>query len=526
MSNGTLIVYVPGITMSVEQWEPLVSRLRQEPEFRDTTWRGWDHHIGLFSIRSIMSKAEELRAVVDAEWQLAGGFDEVILVGHSIGGILVRQCYLLAGGCYRGEPASIWPKHMRRIVLLAGVNRGLDQTKWRVRLYDLVTRFLGVLLFRRFMAQEFISGSESITDLRLKWIKHMRSLLSEQQPGVVQILGTVDSVVTRRDSVDLEQFPNASHISVPGVNHRQLPLINEGPNGEMRYRFIRDALLGRVIPEVEPPLVAQRKEQIVFVLHGIRAANRGWVQALEERLRESMPNAKVITPSYGYLSALDFAVPFLHRRPVRDFQQLYSDSYAENPGARFHFIGHSNGTYILGQSLRALSAMKFDRVMLAGSVLPRSFGWHELMSGSDPQVGVLRNDCANADWPVGFLCSGLTGLWRRDVGTGGYEGFLQDDEKVFQYWFHEGGHGAALSEENLASIANFLASGDGSSKPPHLGRERPGFSLLSRLAPWLFRLLLACLILALALAAWKGNVALALGVIAALVVVTFVLKVL
>ena len=525
MSYRRLVVYVPGITMTVQQWEPLVSGFRQDPEFRGTTWKGWDHDIGVLSTRSIISRATELRAVVDAEWQLAGGFDEIILVGHSIGGILVRQCYLVASGCYKSEPASSWAKRVPRIVLLAAVNRGLDQTKWRIRLYDLLTRFLGVFLFRRLMAQEFISGSESITDLRLTWINYMRSLAPEQRPAVVQILGTVDSVVTRRDSVDLEQFPNATHISVPGVNHRQLPLLEDGPNPEMRHRFIRDALLGREIQKDDPLTAPQRKDHIVFVLHGIRAANRGWVQALEEKIRASMPNARVVTPSYGYLSALEFAIPFLHRRPIRTFQQLYSDSVVENPGASFHFIGHNNGTYILGQSLRALSAMKFDRVVLAGSVLPRDFEWRGLMSGSAPQVNVLRNDCANADWPVGFLCNGLSGLWRRDVGTGGYEGFHQDDERVFQYWFHEGGHGAALNEENLGSIASFLVSGDETSQPPHLAKEKSGFALLSRLAPWIFRLLVASLIAAVVLALWakSGTVALVVAVI--LVIIAFVLKV-
>lgn len=526
MSPRRLVVYVPGISMAVSQWEPLVSKLRHEPDFTDTIWKGWDHGIGLFCTRSLMSKAAELCAVIDAEWRLAGGFDEVILVGHSIGGILVRLSYLLASGCYRGEPASDWATRVPRIVLLAGVNRGLDQSKWRIRFYDLLTRFLGVFIPGRFMAQELISGSESITDLRLSWINYMRSLPPEQRPGVVQVLGTKDSLVTRRDSVDLEQFPNASHISVPGVNHRQLPLLQDGPSPDMRYRFFRDAVLGHAIPGRDPPLVAERQNHIVFVLHGIRAANRGWVQALEERVKASLPNSKVITPSYGYLSALEFAIPFLHRRPIRAFQQLYSDSVVENPGASFDFVGHSNGTYVLGQSLRALSAMKFDHVVLAGSVLPRDFEWRKLMSGNEPQVKVLRNDCANADWPVGFLCSGLTGLWRRDVGTGGYEGFHHDDQRVFQYWFHEGGHGAALDDENLTSIANFLISGNESSKPPHLSNEKKGFGLLSRLAPWIFKLLLVSLIAVLILAIWWQSYALALGVAGTLIMLAFVLKVL
>jgi hypothetical protein len=410
-------------------------------------------------------------------------------------------------------------------VLLAAVNRGLDQNKWEIRLYDLITRLLSVLLFRHFTGQDLISGSEFITDLRLKWITHMRSLPSDQRPAVYQIIGTKDSFVTRRDSIDLEQFPNATHMSVPDVTHNQFPLIRVGPNPEMRYRFIRDAIFGHKVQNADRPPHFERKDQVVFVLHGIRAANRGWVQQLDERIIKSLPNAEVVTPGYGYLSALEFVVPFLHRRPIRKFQQLYSDYFVQNPGAKFHFVGHSNGTYILGQSLKSLTAMHFDRVFLAGSVLPRDFPWRELMSGTPPQVNILRNDCANSDWPVGFLCSGLTGLARRDIGTGGYEGFLHDDRRVFQYWFHEGGHGAALEKANINSIAGFLLKGDDSSKPRNLVGEKRGFSFLSRLAPSVFRVVVLLLAGAFAFAAYTSSIEIALGVGAALVIVAFVLKV-
>jgi len=165
-------------------------------------------------------------------------------------------------------------------------------------------------------------------------------------------------------------------------------------------------------------------------------------------------------------------------------------------------IGHSNNTYILGQSLRGLSSMKFKNVALAGSVLPRDFSWRELMSGNDPQVERLRNDCANTDWPVGFLCSGLRGLRRKDIGTGGYEGFLEDDEKMLQYWFHS------------------------SSKPKHLVKEKPAFSLLSRLAPWLFRILVVILFVVLAFALWNQNVNAAIAAAAILTAIYITLKVL
>lgn len=518
MSQRRLVVYVPGIGMKCAHWAKLIARLREQPELAGSEWLGWDHAVELLSTARVIDRAAELQAVIDARWRIAEGYDEIVLVGHSFGGVLVRQCYLLASGCERGLPGSPWATRVRRIVLLAAINRGLDQRKSLVRFYDWATRLAGMLTRRRFIGQELISGSATITNLRLTWVRLMRALPEAQRPDMVQMLGTVDSVVSRRDSVDLEQFPNAMHISVPGLNHRQLPVLDSGPDPELRVRLMHDAILGKAMPEADMRMLATPHEDVVFVLHGIRAANRDWVQQLEQRVREHMPGARVITPSYGYLSALEFAIPFLHKRPVRTFQQLYCDCVAENPGARFHFVGHSNGTYILGESLRALPAMHFERVALAGSVLPRDFGWRELMRGDNPQVGVLRNDCANTDVPVGVLCSGLTGLRRRDIGIGGFEGFLHDDERVFQYWFHDGGHSAALNEDNLDSIARFLASGNNSPPPARLVHGKPYFGRLSRVAYYLFPVLLAVVLGVAAYAAWAGEWmllgALALGALA------------
>ena len=44
--------------------------------------------------------------------------------------------------------------------------------------------------------------------------------------------------------------------------------------------------------------------------------------------------------------------------------------FAEAPAAEFYFAGHSNGTYILGESLRRIPRMQFARIYIAASVLP------------------------------------------------------------------------------------------------------------------------------------------------------------
>lgn len=499
-----LVVYIPGIGIKAKTWEPLVTRLKDElrndPEFGEAEWVGWDHDCHPFSFGSMLSIAQRFCDWLDARWFVAGGYDEIILIGHSIGGIIVRQAYLLSAGVGENRPKSEWWRKVSRFVLLAAVNRGIKPNKPLIKLYDLLLELTSLLFCRRKMVgRDSMFGSEFITNLRLQWIAFMNKLPNEERPTVAQILSKDDGIVSRDDSVDLEQFPDAYHIPIPDVKHADLPRIHKGKDPEMRYQIIRDIVTGRRLAEradeIKPP---PRKQNVVFILHGIRASNRGWVSQLSDLVNSTLPDVEVVPSSYGYLSALEFVIPWLHRRPLRWFQSKYADYFATYPKANFYFVGHSNGTYILGHSLLALSGMHFKRIILAGSVLPQNYPWRQIFKRG--QYEELRNDQANKDLPVGFLCSGLNGLGRRDLGTAGYEGFGDDDNSIVQYAFHDGDHGAALQSTNLVSFLDFLVNGTQSSKPACLVEEQEQFSLLSRMAPWIFR------ILVLALVAWAAFV--------------------
>ena len=127
----------------------------------------------------------------------------------------------------------------------------------------------------------------------------------------------------------------------------------------------------------EPSELSERESayrSIVFVLHGIRARNDTWVSDLEALLRQD-PTVCVVTASYGRISAYNFAFPLTRRRNLYWFQDQYTFRLANHPDLPIHFVGHSNGTYVFGQSLRRIRAMRFDRIFLAGSVLPRDFDW-------------------------------------------------------------------------------------------------------------------------------------------------------
>lgn len=198
----------------------------------------------------------------------------------------------------------------------------------------------------------------------------------------------------------------------------------------------------------------------------------------------------MITASYGRFSARKFMIPATRRRFLGWLEDTYSERLASNPKATFHFIGHSNGTYLLGHSLARIPGMRFDRVLLVGSVLPTDYDWRGRRAAR--QVQMLRNDRAASDVPVGVLCGGLRALGMRDIGTAGVDGFYAwDDPAKTEVFYYKGGHSAALAPENLPGLAAYVMDGV-ATEPADLPREPPrSFSLLSRSAPYLGWLVVA-----------------------------------
>jgi pimeloyl-ACP methyl ester carboxylesterase len=479
----TLIVLAPAMSGRTARWRPLKKRLAAEPRLADSQWLDFDHGAWPWTLRTPQGLASVLRAKIEARWRSEGGFDEVILVGHSLGGLLVRQAFLLGSGVFEDRPqVDEWVHHVNRFVLFASVNRGFNPRNLHpLRLLYLLFKLYP--LYRMTLACRLEAGSDFITDLRIRWIRHLRGLPSP--PAVVQLLGTEDGIVTRADSRDVTQFPNALEIEVPDANHINLYRLDRAKEPEERYCLIRDAFMAEIPWK---PAAPPAREKVVFILHGIRASNSGWVEQARADIDRRLPgDVEVVTSSYGYFPALDFAVPPLRNRNIAWFKDTYSYYYALYPSAEFLFLGHSNGTYLLGRALKHVHGMRFARVLLVGSVLPREYPWGEVFGRG--QVGALRNDRANRDLPVGLLCSALRGLRMRDLGTAGVDGFNFDDERTSEVFYYDGGHSMALAEKNIGNLVDYLITGSGDDKKRaelHLNKgPGPVFSFLSRSAPLL-----------------------------------------
>lgn len=540
-----LVVFVPGLywpgifrvfrRRDWSSWHEVVYRLKAEPGHHQDTFKEWDHHVRPWSLEEMDQLAHQLQAEIDVWWKLAGddsgagGYDEIVLVGHSLGGLLIRHAFLLGQGEEAGYSKlrkQEWVDAVTRVVLLATPNRGFAP-KNLSRRHRFVYRLARLVL--RLTAKDLQQGSAYVTDLRIRWMRFFQAHPSDVR--VVQMLGGDDELVNRDDSLDIEVLPTAAHISVPGTRHDDIFDTTHAERGEDRYQLIRRAVFGIYDPTIPEGFEAETDASVVFILHGIRAGKDRWVRHIKDAFKEDTPygNDKkyvLFGPSYGRVSALSFALPFTRGKNLRFLQDRYSDYVARYPNATFHFIGHSNGTYLLGKALATVPAIRFNKVFLAGTVLPQDYDWSERFQAR--QVGTLRNDRSFKDRVVAYLCSALRGLRMRDVGTAGVFGFDKLDREIEGIVYPAGGHGGALEDDSLAGIVNFIHPSTQPTPQEQLltptGAPSRAIGFVARLIQSLVLFaIIGLVVLAVFMVIWFETVG-ALIVAAALLVVIFLLR--
>lgn len=510
--SKTLVVLVPDYRGDPERLMPLKDLLIREAAFADALWLEFDYRLSPLSNRDPEGLAEDLNATIENfVYAHRGEVARIILAGHSMGSTLARRAFLDASGYgARVVRSDVWPSLVERIVLLGAFGRGFSTRfiPWPKRLVlGPLARVAGAFSFGG-MLRSLMRGADYISRLRIDWVLFNRN--EPNQPKVIHLLGTNDPLIRPRDVIDLEEFPNATPVRVPGANHSSI--VEPGP--KTSPALVR-AFLGESEPDADVSAPAGA-EQVFFLMHGIRDS-RECFQRVARQLDRRVPAAKVIVPTYGYLSARRFLSTRARDNLVPWFVDQISEQLARNPNATFCYAGHSNGTYILGEVLRRFPRLRFERVYLAASVLPAGYPWQQVI-GAGGQVRRLRCDMGSADWPVGVLCRALHRLGIRSIGAGGFDGFEYGDRDVIGYNRFTGGHGAMLGPDNTDSVVEFLLTGEPLQVPelPAPGKPGAAFVVFSKYGDVLLPVLLALVALTVAgltmLMPWPWGLVLPLAV--------------
>lgn len=184
------------------------------------------------------------------------------------------------------------------------------------------------------------------------------------------------------------------------------------------------------------------QKRVVITLHGIRT--RGvWQKELVPLLARAglIPYAL----DYGYFSSLS-----LLRASRREFERdSFIDRYdrirAETGEDRPSVIAHSFGSKIIADSLLHNPAIRFDKVILCGSIVRNDFDWPMLIARR--QVNFVENDYGSKDiWPRVARYLGY------EFGDSGVRGFAASDLMLVQRRFETYKHSHYFSRTHFETL--------------------------------------------------------------------------
>ena len=456
--------------------------------------------LNVFSQEDIESVVADVVAQVQARWDAraktpGGAYQRVRFVGHSMGSLIARRVYLDG---LTAEKAAPWALKTDRILLFAGVNRGWSIDHHMGLLNSLVYQlgedlnaWVTALGGAPFTVMASRHGAPFVNDLRLRWQELPTRWAERQAPGfkVVQLLGTVDDIVPPGDNVDAASSAGLVYLQMPRSGHTDVVrVLADVP--QPGAAAARAAVLAHAWNDASPesdamPLAVRRSrhdpcvQHVVFVMHGIRDEGH-WTErvaaTVEDALEPSLapdalecrghrePRIAFEISSYGYFPMLSFLRPAARHEKAAWLLDRYAEARAQYPKAQFHYVGHSHGTYLLREALRQVRGVRFDKVVLAGSVLRAGEHWQPFFASG--QVKQLLNLRASADWVVAIFPNTMEHIGWQDLGGAGFRGFEDTPsgltngplrEGVLAYV--EGSHGTAVEEHAWRTIAQFVAQG-------------------------------------------------------------------
>jgi len=174
------------------------------------------------------------------------------------------------------------------------------------------------------------------------------------------------------------------------------------------------------------------KTTVIAPLHGIRTT-ANWQRTFSDAVQRVGWKCDLERWYYGKYSLLRFLLPWQRSSRVYWFRDTYTkllsdrsfDIESDNLPS---IVAHSFGTYILGYALVKFPNIKFDKIILCGSILPKDFPWDDLLDRG--QVLAVRNEYGTDD-----KCSDIVRWFVKGTGSSGKTGFERKHRKLLEERF-------------------------------------------------------------------------------------------
>ena len=177
----------------------------------------------------------------------------------------------------------------------------------------------------------------------------------------------------------------------------------------------------------------EARPRVIFMLHGIRTYAQ-WQRSFSEVAAAEGWLCRTSRWNFGWFSALRLLLPWERQAKVEWFRRTYDEERYDReiawaPGQLPSIVAHSFGTYILGNALLAYEYLRFDHVLLCGSILPPDFPWETILARG--QVRAVRNEFGTRD----FWTGAVRFVVPRRTGPSGTSGFAFEHPRLEQERF-------------------------------------------------------------------------------------------
>ena len=193
--------------------------------------------------------------------------------------------------------------------------------------------------------------------------------------------------------------------------------------------------------------VASYRPPLLISVHGIRT-HAPWQKLVAEVGADW--KIKVVSFDYKYFRTVQFLFGPSRKKKIREFYNYYSRTLLENQSKvdiadfkkRPSVVAHSFGTYLVVNCMLKHRDVKFDKIILCGSIIPEDFDW-SILFGRD-QLNCVRNECGHKDF-----WAGMVGAFVPNTGSSGKNGFTFKSANFKQEHFDLFEHSDALIRQQM-----------------------------------------------------------------------------
>lgn len=184
---------------------------------------------------------------------------------------------------------------------------------------------------------------------------------------------------------------------------------------------------------------------VVVTLHGIRTSGK-WQDLLGKKLGDAYsyePYKFNFFPLFGFLNEKKVLAE------IKCLKIFISKLHIQYPKAKFNFVAHSFGTYIVHRALlECEECFDIGSIILSGSVLKTNVNLDSLYKKH--KIDNIVNDCVTLDFPI--ILATIANSRYSNAGIRGIKG----GGRVVQNRYIKGGHSSCFSDTHLNDWCNII----------------------------------------------------------------------